>query len=114
MKLRELGEDGLLEQLLPSLSIRKDVLVGAGDDCAVVRFPSENRLLLLKADCVVEEIHFASSADPAAVGWKAMMRALSDFAAMSGLPQFALIKLMDRAASTPTWTRKSCRGIHTL
>src|SRR5260370_480657 len=53
MKLRELGEDRLLGQLLPSLSIRKDVLVGAGDDCAVVRFPSENRLLLLKAERVL-------------------------------------------------------------
>jgi thiamine-monophosphate kinase len=111
MKLRELGEDRLLEQLLPSLSIRKDVLVGAGDDCAVVRLPSKNPLLLLKVDCVVEEIHFASSADPAAVGWKAMMRPLSDFAAMSGLPQFALITLMVPAARSVTWVKNLYRGL---
>lgn len=111
MKLRELGEDRLLGQLLPSLSICKDVLVGAGDDCAVVRFPGENRLLLLKADCVVEEIHFGSSADPAAVGWKAMMRPLSDFAAMSGLPRFALITLIVPAARSTTWVKKLYRGL---
>lgn len=111
MKLRELGENRLLGQLLPSLSIRKDVFVGAGDDCAVIRFPSKNRLLLLKVDCVVEEIHFASSADPATVGWKAMMRPLSDFAAMSGLPQFALITLMVGAARSATWVKKLYRGL---
>jgi thiamine-monophosphate kinase len=111
MNLRELGEDRLLGQLLSSLSIRKDVLVGAGDDCAVVRFPRENRLLLLKADCVVEEIHFAPSADPAAVGWKAMMRPLSDFAAMSGLPHFALITLIVPAARSTTWVKKLYRGL---
>jgi thiamine-monophosphate kinase len=111
MKLRELGEDRFLEQLLPSLSIGKDVLVGASDDCAVVRVPGKNRLLLLKADCVVEEIHFASSADPAAVGWKAMMRPLSDFAAMSGLPQFAVITLIVPAAKSATWVRKLYHGL---
>jgi thiamine-monophosphate kinase len=34
------------------------------------------------------------SDDAAAVGWKAMMRPLSDFAAMSGLPHFALVTLI--------------------
>jgi thiamine monophosphate kinase len=39
-------------------------------------------------------VHFLSRADPADVGWKAMMRPLSDFAATSALPQFALITLI--------------------
>jgi thiamine-monophosphate kinase len=107
----ELGEDRLLGQLLPSFSTGKDVLTGAGDDCAVVCSPGKKCLLLLKADCIVEKIHFASSADPVAVGWKAMMRPLSDFAAMSGLPQFALITLIIPARTSTIWVNKLYRGL---
>ncbi len=107
----ELGEDRLLEQLLPSFSIRKDVLVGAGDDCAVLCSPAKNCLFLLKTDCVVEKVHFESSADPVTIGWKAMMRPLSDFAAMSGLPHFALITLIVPAKTAVTWVNKLYRGL---
>ncbi len=94
MKLSDLGEDRLLARLLPRLPLSKAVLAGAGDDCAVARSPGENKLILLKTDCVVEGVHFRRSDTAAAVGWKAMMRPLSDFAAMSGLPQFALVTLI--------------------
>ena len=112
MKLRELGEDRLLARLLPSLPIRKGVLVAAGDDCAVVQPPGGKNLLLLKTDCIVEKIHFSSSADPVAIGWKAMMRPLSDFAAVSGLPQFALITLIVPAARSTRWVEKLYRGLN--
>lgn len=94
MKLSDLGEDRLLARLLPRLPLSKSVLAGAGDDCAVVRSPGENKLILLKTDCIVEGVHFGRSEQAAAVGWKAMMRPLSDFAATSGLPQFALVTLI--------------------
>ncbi len=111
MKLRRVGEDHLLEQLLPGLPRGKGVVAAAGDDCAVVEPPGRGDLLLLKTDCVVEKIHFQSSADPAAVGWKAMMRPLSDFAAMSGLPQFALVTLMISRETTDAWVRQLYRGL---
>jgi thiamine-monophosphate kinase len=94
MKLSELGEDRLLARLLPRLKLNKAVLAGAGDDCAVLRSSGKNELLLFKTDCVVEGVHFLARDNAAAVGWKAMMRPLSDFAAMSGVPQFALITLI--------------------
>lgn len=94
MKLSELGEDRLLARLLPCLKLNKAVLAGAGDDCAVLRSSRKNELLLFKTDCVVEGVHFLARDKAAAVGWKAMMRPLSDFAAMSGVPQFALITLI--------------------
>jgi thiamine-monophosphate kinase len=111
MKLRQLGEDRLLAQLLPSLPRHKGVLAGAGDDCAVVEAPRGNKLLLLKTDCVVEKIHFESDTDPVLVGWKAMMRPLSDFAAMSGIPQFALVTLMVPASTTVAWVKNLYRGL---
>ena len=58
MKLRELGEDRLIAQLVARLKTRPDVIAGPGDDCAVVAAPGEDQLLLLKTDCVVERVHF--------------------------------------------------------
>ena len=112
MKLRQLGEDRLLARLFPSLRIHKGVVAGAGDDCAVVEKPRGKNLLLLKTDCVVERIHFAAKTNPVSVGWKAMMRSLSDFAAVSGVPQFALITLIVPAQRSDDWVRKVYRGLN--
>ncbi|HSP45176.1 MAG TPA: thiamine-phosphate kinase, partial [Chthoniobacterales bacterium] len=62
-------------------------------------------------DCLVEGIHFAKSSPPSQVGWKAMARPLSDFAAMSGLPQFALVTLIVPATRDVSWVRRLYRGI---
>ena len=94
MTLREAGENALLARLLPTLARGKGVIVSAGDDCAVLRSADKTRFELLKTDCIVEEIHFDKRARATDVGWKAMARTLSDFAAMSGVPRFALVTLI--------------------
>jgi thiamine-monophosphate kinase len=111
IRLGELGEDRLLAQLLPSLPVDRGVICAAGDDCAVVKPPGGRNLLLLKTDCVVEKIHFSAGTDPGLIGWKAMMRPLSDFAAMSGLPRFALITLIVPAKRSYDWVEKLYRGL---
>jgi thiamine-monophosphate kinase len=111
MKLREIGEDRLLDQLLPRLPLGKTVVAGAGDDCAVVEIFAGRNFLVLKTDCIVEGVHFLSRADPADVGWKAMMRPLSDFAATSALPQFALITLIASKQTEVEWARKLYGGL---
>jgi len=111
MTLGEVGEDRLLAQLLPGLSGNRSVVLGAGDDCAVVRCPRQDNFQLLKTDCVVEGVHFTAASPPVSVGWKAMARPLSDFAAMSGVPQFALVTLIIPAARTLAWTKKVYRGL---
>jgi thiamine-monophosphate kinase len=112
MKLRQMGEDSVLAKLLPTLSVRKGVIAGAGDDVAVVNSPGLNKALLLKTDCVVEGIHFDPAANPHAIGWKAMMRPLSDFAAVSGLPQFALVTLVVANEKQCEWVEKIYRGLN--
>ena len=111
MKLREVGEDRLLAQLLPKLTRSSSVVLGSGDDCAVVRCPQQDNLQLLKTDCIVEGIHFTAASPPASVGWKAMARPLSDFAAMSGVPRFALVTLIVPAERGLGWTKKLYRGL---
>src|SRR6476661_4853436 len=99
MKLRELGEDRLIAQLVARLESRRGVIVGPGDDCAVLAGTKREELLLLKTDCVVEGVHFLPDEKPGAIAWKAMMRTLSDFAAMSGIPQYVLVTLVAPAES---------------
>ena len=111
MKLREMGEDRLIAQLVAGLKTRPGILAGPGDDCAVLAGPGKGRLLLLKTDCVVEGIHFLPNEKPARVGWKAMMRTLSDFAAMSGLPHFALVTFVAPRAREARWVKEIYRGL---
>jgi thiamine-monophosphate kinase len=110
MKLGEIGEDRLIGQLMRGSLARRDVIAGAGDDCAVVAVPGD-RLVLLKTDCVVEGVHFWPNEKPVAVGWKAMMRTLSDFAAMSGLPHYALVTLISPADREARWMTQLYRGL---
>ena len=112
MKLGDLGEDRLLDLLLPRLSLKNAVVVGPGDDCAVVEMHDRRKLLVLKTDCVVEGVHFLQGTNALDVGWKAMMRPLSDFAATSAVPQFALITLMVPEQTEVMWVKELYRGLH--
>lgn len=111
MKLREVGEDRLVAQLVAGLPAGAGVIAGPGDDCAVVAGPEKREWLLLKTDCVVEGVHFRPNEKPVAVGWKAMARVLSDFAAMSGRPRFALITLVVPAEREARWVKEIYRGL---
>jgi thiamine-monophosphate kinase len=111
MKLRELGEDGLIEQLLPRLSLENAFATALGDDCAVVKTHHDGKLTVLKTDCVVERVHFLRGTKAFDVGWKAMMRPLSDFAATSAVPQFALITLMAPNRTEVAWVKDLYRGL---
>ena len=108
MKLRQVGEGALIALLLRELPASRKMI---GDDCAVVAFRGAKNLLVLKTDCVVEKIHFESATKPELVGWKAMMRALSDFAAASAVPQFALVTLIVPATRSISWVKKLYRGL---
>lgn len=108
IRLGEVGEDALLASLLRGLPRSRRFI---GNDCAVVGFCDAKNLLVLKTDCAVERVHFQPDADPMLVGWKAMMRPLSDFAAISGVPQFALITLIVPAAKSTSWVKKLYRGL---
>lgn len=88
-----MNEFELIQRLTRSLPTNKSVVVGAGDDCAVLDIGLGDRLLLFKTDAIVEGVHFTSSAAPEKVGHKALARCLSDIAAMAGTPTAALITI---------------------
>ncbi len=88
-----LGEDSIVDALTRGLPMNREILVGPGDDCAVLRGCSDRKHILFKTDCMVEGIHFLRSDPPEKVGWKTLCRALSDIAAMAGKPKSALITI---------------------
>ncbi len=91
--LSSLGEKAVLRQLLRNLPTHAGLLVGPGDDCAVVERNAQWDSLL-KTDVIIEGIHFTRETTPRRIGHKALARALSDIAAMGGEAEHALITLL--------------------
>jgi len=88
------GEFELIARLTRQLATRPDVVLGAGDDCAILDLPGPD-LLLLTCDSQVEGVHFSlETASAEQIGRKALAINLSDIAAMGGEPRYALISLI--------------------
>jgi thiamine-monophosphate kinase len=109
--LRDLGEDVVVENIQRLVPADSRIVSQPGDDAAIVEAPRRKNLMVLKTDCVVERVHFDSKTAPELVGWKAMMRPLSDFAAMSALPEFALVTLVVSGNRTMDWVNRVYRGL---
>jgi thiamine-monophosphate kinase len=87
------NEFELIAKLTKALPVNQTVVVGAGDDCAVLDFGLPDQLFLLKTDAVVEGVHFEKGAPPEKIGRKALARCLSDIAAMAGTPAAAVVTI---------------------
>lgn len=108
-RLRDIGEDALIERLLRGFP-RAGLAVGPGDDCAVVD-DGRGPLRLLKTDAIVEGIHFEATAPASRVGWKAAARVASDFAAMGGRPERLLVTVALDGGRPVAWAEGLYRGI---
>jgi thiamine-monophosphate kinase len=109
-----MNEFDLIQRLTRSLPTNDMVVVGPGDDCAVLDLGLADRLVLFKTDAVVEGIHFTAEAAPEKIGHKALGRCLSDIAAMAGTPTVALITLALPRTFDPAFIESIYRGMNTL
>src|SRR4029450_8718587 len=98
----DLSEDELIEAIRRVLSgAGPDVLVGPGDDAAVVTSGSGE--LGLTTDAMGEGVPFRrGQATPRDLGYKALAINVSDIAAMAASPRYALcaLGLSDRVDAT--------------
>src|SRR6266849_4577427 len=79
------------------------VHLGIGDDAALLR-PKRGHELILTCDWFLEGTHFRRDKHPPdAVGWKSLARALSDVAAMGGVPRCFLLSLAMPESHTGRW-----------
>ncbi len=109
-----MNEFELIARLTSSLPGNPSVVLGPGDDCAVLDVGIPGRHLLFKTDAVVEGVHFAPEAPPEKVGHKALARCLSDIAAMGGVPSSAVITLGLRRDDEPAWAEQVYAGLSAL
>jgi thiamine-monophosphate kinase len=71
----------------------EDIVIGPGDDCAVIEMGLD-KLYLLSVDQLVADIHYLKeSTSPANIAKKLLKRNLSDIAAMGGEPVHALLAI---------------------
>jgi len=94
MKISCLGEFGLIDKIRKSSACSSPaVVVGIGDDAAVIKMAASS-VLLATTDMLIEHVHFdLSLTDFPSLGWKSAAVNLSDIAAMGGIPRFCLSSL---------------------
>ncbi|HEV2111441.1 MAG TPA: thiamine-phosphate kinase [Gammaproteobacteria bacterium] len=91
---------------------RADVILGVGDDAALLRVP-EGQELAATTDSLLPGMHFPADLDPAAVGHRALAANLSDLAAMGAEPAWALLALTLPEADE-AWLESFSYGFHAL
>ena len=109
-----MNEFELIHRLTRTLPTNPSVVVGAGDDCAVLDAGVPDRLLLFKTDAVVEGVHFTPGTAPEKIGHKALGRCLSDIAAMAGTPTAALVTLALPRDFSPDFVEAIYTGLNAL
>jgi thiamine-monophosphate kinase len=72
--------------------VRKDVIMGIGDDAAVTQIP-ENQLLVTTTDTLVESVHFLPNTSANSLAHKAIAVNLSDLASMGAEPSWISLSL---------------------
>ena len=86
------AEFSLIDRIRERVHPRSDVVLGIGDDAAVLQVP-EGMQLVLSTDTLVSGVHFPVDTAPADIGWKALAVNLSDLAAMGAEPAWLSLAL---------------------
>lgn len=93
MKLKELGEFGLIDRIAGKVTARSGVELGIGDDAAAIA-PTPGTLTLATSDMLVEGVHFdLDLSDFLTLGRKSLSVNLSDLAAMGAVPRSFLLSV---------------------
>lgn len=89
---RELGEFALIARMNAGRSFGRDVLVGPGDDAAVVAAPTGR--YVVSTDMLVQDRHFRLDwSSPADIGAKAIAQNAADVVAMNAAPSGFVVAL---------------------
>jgi thiamine-monophosphate kinase len=85
--------------------------LGIGDDAAIL-VPGRNTEWVLSCDAFLDGVHFLANSYPAdSVGYKSLVRAASDLAAMGAEPRLFLLTLALPARLTGKWLDEFLRGM---
>lgn len=87
------GEFDLIARIAARSRSRPDVLLGIGDDAALLASPPLGEALCVCVDTLNAGVHFPLETAPFDIGWKALAVNLSDLAAMGATPRWATLAL---------------------
>ncbi|PSJ45423.1 thiamine-phosphate kinase [Zobellella taiwanensis] len=107
-----MNEFEIIKHYFTADSGRKDVLMGPGDDCALLQVPPQT-WLAVSTDTLVAGVHFFPDMDPVALGHKALAVNLSDLAAMGADPRWVSLALTLPSADEG-WIKGFCAGFFEL
>ena len=103
----------LIERYFHGLGTRRDdVVLGIGDDAALLQVPTESQLALT-TDALIEGVHFLAGAPARSLGHRALAVNLSDIAAMGASPSWALLSL-NLPSIDESWLRDFAFGFGAL
>ena len=106
-----LAEKLLIERIRRRARAGKKVVHGIGDDCAVIRIPSGDEVLVT-TDFSLEGVHFRREwHPPESVGHRCLTRGLSDIAAMGGEPIAAFLSLSVPQDMPQKWVDSFLDGV---
>ncbi|MEK7989854.1 MAG: thiamine-phosphate kinase [Thiotrichaceae bacterium] len=94
------------------LVARDDVILGVGDDAALLQVPA-NMELAVSVDTLVEGVHFPINTNPYDIAYKALAVNLSDMAAMGATPAWFTLALSCPEISEP-WLQQFTQGLADL
>jgi thiamine-monophosphate kinase len=107
----ELGEFGLIDAITARLTTSSVVLLGPGDDAAVIAAPDAR--VVASTDLLVDGRHFRRAwSEPADVGHRAAAANLADIAAMGAVPTALLVGLAVPADLPTAWVTALADGLH--
>jgi thiamine-monophosphate kinase len=107
-----LGEFELIRRYFKRRSQRAEVLLGIGDDAAVLAIPPDKRLVVT-VDTIVAGIHFPEDTPASDIGHRALAVNLSDLAAMGAQPAWITLSLSLPTAE-PRWIEDFAAGLFAL
>lgn len=111
MRIRDIGEFGLIDRIAAVAGAADGTVVGIGDDTAVLDMGGD-RLLLATVDIQVEERHFIRwRTAPYDLGRRTAAINLSDIGAMGGTPRWALVSLALPSDLEVAWVEELYRGL---
>ena len=107
-----LGEFEVIRRYFARANTRSDVLLGVGDDAAVLCVPSDRRLVVT-VDAIIEGVHFPNDTSAEDIGYRALAVNLSDLAAMGAQPAWFTLALSLPQAHE-AWLQGFARGLFDL
>lgn len=115
MKLKDLGEFGLIEKIKEQFSsLIPDNIEGIGDDCAIIHQEGRESLLIT-TDLLIEGVHFLKKdISPFELGHKSLAVNISDIAAMGGTPRYAFLSIAFPTDLENSWLKSFFDGLYDL